>query len=132
MAVVTNGDFDQQYAKLKRFGLLRALGEPLTPTQLGAAKPDPACFLAACEHLGISAPRTVYVGDWLEGDAMAATGAGVVGVWLDRGVDPVTGDATNPEAYRGMPVIRIESLAELPRLIESQALEKGALQLPDG
>jgi HAD superfamily hydrolase (TIGR01549 family) len=126
MAVVTNGDFVQQHDKLQRFALLPTLGMPLTPTELGAAKPDPACFLAACHHFGVSARRTVYVGDWLEGDAAAASVAGLIGVWLDRGVNPVTGDSTTPEDCKGMPVIRIESLCELAPLIESQALGTGA------
>jgi HAD superfamily hydrolase (TIGR01549 family) len=122
LAVVTNGDFDQQMAKLERVCLLPRLGRVLTPGQLGASKPDSACFATACEQLGVTSERTAYVGDWLEGDALAASEAGLFGIWLDRGIEPVNGGPTSPDDCTGMPVIRITSLGELPHLIDSRIL----------
>ena len=92
-AVLTNGDPGQQRDKLVRLGLLEHFEAVLTPADLGAAKPDPAAFSAACGQLGVSPGCVLSVGDWLEGDVIAATRAGLAGIWLDRGVEPFTGEA---------------------------------------
>jgi 2-haloalkanoic acid dehalogenase type II len=114
-AVLTNGDPGQQRDKLTRLGLLGYFEAVLTPADLGAAKPDPAVFAGACGRLGASPRRVLSVGDWLEGDVIAATRAGLAGIWLDRGVDPFTGKA--PDQARAvatdLAVARIEDLAEL-------------------
>jgi FMN phosphatase YigB (HAD superfamily) len=106
-AVLTNGDRRQQRAKLARFGLLDSFDAVLTSAELGVAKPAPACFTTACRRLG------VYVGDWLEGDAIAAARAGLTGIWLDRGVHPVTGEPTSPADLSDPAVTRIEDLTRL-------------------
>ncbi|MDO8108193.1 HAD family hydrolase [Isoptericola sp. b441] len=51
---------------------------------LGVGKPAPQVFLEGCRRLGTDPGRTVYVGDELDIDALAAVQAGLVGVWLDR------------------------------------------------
>ncbi|MBX3028965.1 MAG: HAD-IA family hydrolase [Chloroflexi bacterium] len=51
---------------------------------LGFGKPDVRVFHEACRRLGTEPTRTVYVGDELDIDAVAAVAAGLVGVWLDR------------------------------------------------
>lgn len=116
-AVLTNGEPRQQRAKLDRCGLLGAFEAVLTPEDLGAAKPDAACFLAACRTLGADPRQTVYVGDWLEGDAVAAARAGLAGIWLDRGEHPVTGAATSPADVPDDTVVRIDSLRALADLL---------------
>jgi putative hydrolase of the HAD superfamily len=112
-AVLTNGDPDQQRAKLARFGLLSYFEVVLTPTELGVAKPDPAAFTAACRHLGVEPRDALNVGDWLEGDVVAATQAGVTGIWLDRGVDPITGRPTEEPTTSDPELVRIEHLTNL-------------------
>jgi HAD superfamily hydrolase (TIGR01549 family) len=110
-AVLTNGDPGQQRAKLARFGLLGYFEAVLTPTELGVAKPDPAAFTAACRHLRVDPARVLNVGDWLEGDVTAAIQAGAVGIWLDRGVDAITGQPSEPAS--DPTVVRIEQLTDL-------------------
>ncbi|WP_043640934.1 HAD family hydrolase [Nonomuraea candida] len=109
LAVLTNGDPDQQRAKLARFGLLEYFEAVLTPAELGAAKP--AAYAAACRWMGTDPARAVNVGDMLESDVNAAALAGLTGVWLDRGIDFVTG-GPSPAADATVP--RIESLTDLP------------------
>lgn len=83
IAVLSNGDRQQQEAKLASLGLDSA--PPLfTPNDLGASKPDPASFLGACERMGWEPSEVLYLGDDLQGDAVAAAGAGLRGCWLDR------------------------------------------------
>ncbi|WP_157850089.1 MULTISPECIES: HAD family hydrolase [Kitasatospora] len=111
LAVLTNGDPGQQRAKLARFGLLERFEAVLTPTELGAAKP--AAYAAACRLLGTTPDRAANVGDMLPSDVTAATAAGLTGIWLDRGIDFVTG---GPSPTADAAVLRIEKLTELTEL----------------
>jgi putative hydrolase of the HAD superfamily len=112
LAVLTNGDPDQQRAKLARFGLLDYFEAVLTPTELGAAKPDPDAFATACRRMRTGPERAVNVGDMLGSDVNAAALAGLTGIWLDRGIDFVTG---GPPPTADETVLRIERLTDLPR-----------------
>jgi 2-haloalkanoic acid dehalogenase type II len=112
-AVLTNGDPQQQRAKLARFGLLGHFEAVLTSADLGVAKPDPAAFTAACRRLDVSPRHVVSVGDWLEGDVIAATRAGLAAVWVDRGVDPVTGKPPDQASAADPTLARIEHLTDL-------------------
>lgn len=110
VAALSNGDQAQQEAKVSRTGLGRYLDVVLTSDQLGVAKPDPSIFMLACHHLGVPPEAAVYVGDRLEVDAVAASTAGLRGVWLNR---------TGRQGLPGVEVI--DSLAQLPRLIGCDA-----------
>ncbi len=109
LAVLTNGDPAQQRAKLARFGLLEYFEAVLTPTELGAAKPG--AYAAACRWMQADPERAVNVGDMLESDVNAAALAGLTGIWLDRGIDFVTG---GPPPAADESVLRIERLTDLP------------------
>lgn len=106
VAVLSNGDQGQQEKKVSRTGLGRYVDVVLTSDQLGVAKPDPAVFELACIRVGVSPQAAVYVGDRLEVDALAATAAGLRGIWLNRG---------GREVPSG--VEAIDDLTELPRLL---------------
>ncbi|WP_285567427.1 HAD family hydrolase [Streptomyces sp. RTGN2] len=109
LAVLTNGEPGQQRAKLARFGLLGCFEAVLTPAELGAAKP--AAYAAACRWMRTDPARAVNVGDMLGSDADAAGLAGLTGIWLDRGIDFVTG---GPSPAADAAVLRIERLTDLP------------------
>ncbi|WP_083982201.1 HAD family hydrolase [Actinomadura hibisca] len=109
LAVLTNGDPEQQRAKLARFGLLEYFEAVLTPTELDAAKP--AAYAAACQWMRTDPAQAVNVGDMLESDVTAAVLAGLTGIWLDRGIDFVTG---GPSPTADGTVLRIEGLLDLP------------------
>jgi putative hydrolase of the HAD superfamily len=106
IAVLSNGDQEQQQEKVSRTGLGRYLDVVLTSDQLGVAKPDPHVFELACSRLGVPPHATVYVGDQLDVDARAATAAGLRGIWLNR---------KGGEVPAG--VEAIEALADLPGLL---------------
>ncbi|WP_406110482.1 HAD family hydrolase [Kitasatospora purpeofusca] len=116
LAVLTNGDPGQQRAKLARFGLLEHFEAVLTPTELGTAKP--AAYAAACRLMGTDPARAVNVGDMLESDVHAADRAGLTGIWLDRGIDFVTG---GPSPTPVETVVRIERLTDLPGQLTGDA-----------
>jgi putative hydrolase of the HAD superfamily len=109
LAVLTNGDPGQQRTKLARFGLLAYFEAVLTPAELGAAKP--IAYATACRWMRTDPTQAVNVGDMLESDVNAAARAGLTGIWLDRGIDFVTG-GPSPKADEA--VLRIKQLTDLP------------------
>jgi putative hydrolase of the HAD superfamily len=83
-AVLTNGESDQQTAKLAAIGLLDRVGPVITSKDLGVAKPHRAAFELACARLEGSPARVLYVGDDHVTDVLAARAAGLPAVQLDR------------------------------------------------
>jgi putative hydrolase of the HAD superfamily len=103
VAVLSNGNQDQQEEKVSRTRLDSYLEVVLTSDRLGVAKPDPRAFELASRRLDVPVHAAVYVGDQLDVDARAATAAGLRGIWLNRkGSDVPSG------------VEAIDELADLP------------------
>lgn len=107
--LISNMDMggDQLVAKLGLAGLFHVA---VTSGDVGAAKPDPAIFRAALSRAGVHPHEAVHVGDQLSSDVQGALAVGIRPVLLDR-------DGNHPR-YRECP--RIESLAELPDLLDCQ------------
>lgn len=84
VAYLTNGDEVQQRDKLDAVGALVEGWPVLASKQLGATKPDPAVFRAACARLGAAEAQTLMIGDEAWSDIDGATGAGLVCVHLRR------------------------------------------------
>jgi FMN phosphatase YigB (HAD superfamily) len=97
--------------QVSRTGLGRYIDVVQTSDQLGVAKPDPRAFELACVHLGVPTRAAVYIGDQLEVDALAATAAGLHGIWLNR-----NGGAVPPG------VETVDNLTDLPSLLEELRL----------
>ena len=70
---------------LEPVGLDGLLEVVVTSVDVGAAKPDPASLNEAIRRLGVTAGRSVYVGD-APGDQIAAAAAGMHFVAADRGI----------------------------------------------
>jgi putative hydrolase of the HAD superfamily len=110
LGVVSNGDSGQQRRKLVSTGIAPFFSIILTSSECGAAKPDHKLFQCACRLASCSTSEAVYIGDDLDDDALAATAAGLNGVWLNRGQRPVPESAT-----------AVDSLARLPDLVTATA-----------
>jgi putative hydrolase of the HAD superfamily len=117
VAAVTNASGPHQRAKLHSLGIARFFDTVVIAGELGAAKPDPAIFQAACRRLSVSTDETLHVGDRLETDAVGARDAGLHGVWLHR---------RGPESAHSTGVHVIETLSDLPALIVSEYLTPAA------
>jgi putative hydrolase of the HAD superfamily len=107
IGVVTNGDSEMQRAKLDTLGLGAAFEVVVASGDIGIAKPDPRIFHHAARQLRLPPTRCLYVGDRRDTDALAALGAGMTAVWLNRrgGVAP---DGRVPQ---------IATLSALPSLV---------------
>lgn len=106
LGVLTNGENEQQCAKIDACNLREYFAAVLVSENLGYAKPASECFVEACRRLRVAPQETVYVGDMVNVDARPATAAGLCGVWLDR-------NGTKSDEYQP----RVESLAEVPALV---------------
>ncbi|GLY95123.1 HAD family hydrolase [Actinoplanes sp. NBRC 103695] len=118
VAVLTNGDEEQQRRKLARVGLAGDAGVLVASSVLPAGKPDVRAFRHTAALLGVepgvpgpgstgsSWPSVLMVGDSLPKDVLAARAAGWDAVLVDRD-DAYAGD----EAAAG--VRRVRSLDEL-------------------
>jgi putative hydrolase of the HAD superfamily len=109
LGVLTNGDAEQQRAKLRHLGLMTELPFVVASGEVGVAKPSPEIFRIACERLDLPPADVAYVGDRLHTDAIAASAAGLHGIWLDRNSAP---------QFTDLP--RISTLNDLPGLLQSR------------
>lgn len=87
-------------------GLLELVDGVVTSAVAGAAKPDPAVFVAALAAAGVEPDAALHVGDSLENDVEGARAAGLRALLVARDHAP---------APAGVETIR--SLAELPALL---------------
>ncbi|MFI0444271.1 HAD family hydrolase [Actinomadura sp. 6N118] len=83
----------------------------MRPARHPAARPDPVTFATTCRRMRTDPEHAVNVGDMLESDVNAAALAGLSGIWLDRGIDSITG---GPPPTADETVLRIERLTDLP------------------
>lgn len=119
--VITNGELDFQLAKLDRLGIRSRFGHVIASGDVGFTKPAPEIFRIALERFAADAPvsRAAYIGDRFVTDAVGATRAGLIGVWLNRHGAAAAESSTETEAA-ALAVIEISSLAELPMLLASR------------
>lgn len=120
VGVVTNAPGELQRAKIAAVGLADLLPTLVAVDTLGVGKPDARAFQEGCRLIGTDPAATVYIGDELDTDALAAVDAGLVGVWLDRpgrrrgGPHEVTEGRLANARQAGVAVVG--SLTELPPL----------------
>lgn len=84
LAILTSGQQEQQEAKLASLGLLHMFDAVLAIGTLSVPKPDARAFVELSSALACAPHEVVYVGDDPHWDAIAATKAGLRGVWLNR------------------------------------------------
>ncbi len=93
-------------AKLGELGLAHRFEHLAISGEVGVEKPDPRFFTRALEAIDADPDHTIHVGDLYEIDVVGARAAGLEAVLVD--VADLSADRD---------VIRIRSLAELPRLL---------------
>jgi len=84
IGLLTNSASDYTQRKLEIAGLEGVFAVVATRDTLGFGKPDPRAFHHACGLLRAAPNETLYVGDHVEIDAIAAKDAGLYAVWLRR------------------------------------------------
>lgn len=98
---LTNGN-----AQVEHTPLAGCFHHSLTAADVGAAKPDPALFHAACELAGVAPAQCLHVGDDPQRDIAAARAVGMRTAWINR----------NDESWQAalpQPDLQAKDLAEL-------------------
>jgi putative hydrolase of the HAD superfamily len=113
IGLLTNSSSHYTRQKLGITALSGVFDVVVTTDTLGFGKPDPRAFQHACRLMGLSPAETVYVGDDLEIDAMAASHAGLGAIWLRR--DP--GDSEGADRARACGIPVVTSLSEVPAIL---------------
>lgn len=108
IAVITNAPCHYQHDKINAVGLTESFDTIVTSGEVGVAKPDPRIFHTACARLNLPPGMVAHVGDRLDIDAVAATQAGLRGIWLNR-------NGTHQPHPAG--IAMIDSLEALPGLL---------------
>jgi putative hydrolase of the HAD superfamily len=115
VGLLTNSSSHYTQQKLEIAGLTDVFTSVATRDTLGFGKPDARAFHHACQLLGPAPAETVYVGDDLEIDAIAASDAGLSAIWLQR--DPGDSQGAARARVRGIPVAR--SLSQVSALLDA-------------
>jgi len=110
IGVVTNGLIRQQEPKIAVLGLDAVTACIVISERFGAAKPDPALFLAAAEQLQVPAEQVLFIGDNPSVDIYGAHQAGMRTMWVQH-------DAAWPPDLPYCADLRIQSIAELAVLL---------------
>ncbi|MFD0802810.1 HAD family hydrolase, partial [Streptomonospora algeriensis] len=84
LGLVTNGIEQLQRDKLAVLDIAAFFPTVVCADTVGAGKPDPRIFRAACQAAGVPPERAWHVGDQLEADALGAISAGLYPVLVDR------------------------------------------------
>ncbi len=79
LIALSNGNAD-----LQRIGLAHLFRARISARDVGAAKPEPGIFRAACDALQLPAHAIAHVGDDPLMDVIGARRAGMFAVWLNR------------------------------------------------
>jgi len=113
MGLLTNSSSRYTQQKLELTGLAGVFAVVATRDTLGFGKPDARAFHHACRLLGSEPGQTLYLGDQIEVDAIAAQDAGLYAVWLRRDSCDTLGAAR--ACARGIPMVA--SLRQVPSLL---------------
>ncbi|HKL76889.1 MAG TPA: HAD family hydrolase [Gammaproteobacteria bacterium] len=109
LVALTNGNAD-----IRRTELGHLFRHAFSAADVGAAKPDPALFRAACDALGVRTAELVHIGDDPLRDVHGARRFGARTVWVRRAFAPW------PDGV-GRAHHEIASLTELPPLLAAAA-----------
>ena len=83
LALITNGNAQEQRAKVERAELEPLFEFVLIAGEFGVSKPDQRVFRHTLEQMNVLPAETWMVGDNLLGDVGGAQAVGIYGVWVD-------------------------------------------------
>lgn len=81
LGIITNGHGAFQMENIRALGIESYFEAILISEIEGVKKPDSQIFHAALERMGVTPEESVFVGDHMEKDVLAAEKIGMTGVW---------------------------------------------------
>jgi putative hydrolase of the HAD superfamily len=107
LALITNGDSNEQRTKIERYGMERFFNTCLVEGELGYGKPDHRIYEVALNKLQVKPYETWMVGNDLYSDIAGAQRLGIYSAWCDFGKKGL------PEESKVKPDRIIHNLTEL-------------------
>lgn len=104
LCAITNGNAD-----ITKIGLDEYFDFCITAIDIGAAKPDPALFAAACQRASVQPQQVLHVGDHPIADVQGAQQCGMRTAWFNPENQAWEGDVAAD--------IAIQTLGELSRVL---------------
>lgn len=87
--IASNAAFAQQYARIKKAGLVKYFTKIFTSEEIGADKPSKAFFDGVFAELGgVQPAETLFVGDSPTADIVGGNAYGIKTCWLNHGRNP--------------------------------------------
>ena len=83
LALITNGDAQEQRRKINRFNLAPLFDVVIVEGEFGIGKPEPQVYHHAMTELGVGPAETWMVGDNLEWEVIVPKSLGIYTVWVD-------------------------------------------------
>lgn len=86
MVLVSDGFYGREYVQraLDKLGIKDKFKAVVVSCEVGAGKPKPALFLAACRAIGVKPEEVLFVGDKLDLDIAGAAGVGMKTVLVGK------------------------------------------------
>ncbi len=91
----------------------------ISSAAMGIRKPNPKIFRDALERMNLPAEKVAMVGDTLGADILGARNAGIFSIWIKRHAN-TPGNRAHADTI--LPDAQIDTLSELPRLLEQLAV----------
>ncbi|KAL7908554.1 HAD-like domain-containing protein [Trichoderma velutinum] len=110
IAIITNGQVEDQAAKVKAIGIQLLIDCIITSEEAGYRKPDRRIFQYAIERLGASLDTTCMIGDSADSDIKGALDAQLAAIMYD----PTAQNSQKLLFGKQIPIIR--HMAQLPDL----------------
>ena len=84
LAIISNGDGEQQRRKIQKTGLNKYFSEIVISSEVGVSKPDRKIFELTCERMKVKPEECIMIGDKFSVDVEGGTNAGITSIWVDR------------------------------------------------
>ncbi|KAL6701667.1 HAD-like domain-containing protein [Trichoderma pleuroticola] len=108
IAIITNGQVEDQTAKAKAIGIQHLIDRIITSEEAGYRKPDRRIFQYAIEQLGASLDTACMIGDSADSDIKGALDAQLVAIMYSH----IAQNSQEPLFGQQIPIIR--HMAQLP------------------
>lgn len=117
MGVVSNASDDADVQTLVNNAGIRGYFDfVLSSAACGVRKPNPRIFQIALANWNLAPAEVAMLGDTLGADVLGARNAGLFSIWITRRADK---PSNRDHAGTILPDAQIESLAELPKALDS-------------
>ena len=84
LAIITNGNKNNQIRKIERTGIKEYFSEFIFSSEVNVSKPDKKIFEIACERTNSTPKGCIMIGDRYGTDIIGAVNTGLNAIWINR------------------------------------------------